>query len=145
MRAIYLFFLALIAAGITHAADATPLRSLQWAHTTRAYCASVAPAPCAPSLIVVIYSSVPDLGYRVKITYKHSDSSRPVDTLILFADRVQKGSVRNGVYGFQGAILGYDPCLLDSGDISVQEIEATPVAANGPAFKEPESNRIKLQ
>ena len=87
--------------------------ALQWAHTTRAYCASVAPAPCAPSLTVIVSSSALELGYRVAITFKHSGDAAPIGTLILYSDKVDTNI-------FQGAILQYDPCGLDSGDITVQ-------------------------
>ena len=135
MRVFYLFFSALIASGIAHAADATPLRGIQWAHTTRAYCASVAPAPCAPSLTIVVYNQHSAMGYRVAITYKPSNPALSPATVVLYADQVQVGSVRGATPGtvlrLGGAILRYDPCLLDPGDIAIQAIEATPVHASG--------------
>lgn len=151
MRVFYLFFSALIAAGIAHAADATPLRGIQWAHITRAYCASVAPAPCAPSLTIVVYSQDSAMGYTVAITYKPSNSSLSPATLVLYAEQVQIGPIRHTpgfpgeILRYKGAILQYDPCLLDPGDVTIQSIEATPVNASGPTITSSEHIRIYLE
>lgn len=144
MSAVYLFSSVLIATGLSFAADANPQRAVQWAHTTRAYCASIAPAPCTPTLAIVIYSSQSELGYRVAITYKPSDAALPSGTLILYADQIQLGPIR-GATGFQGAIVRYDPCLLDPGDISVQVIEATPLSASGPTIRSSEHDKVNLE
>jgi hypothetical protein len=139
MRAFYLFFSALIAAGFSYAADVIPLDSIQWAHITRADCASVAPAPCVPILKIVIYSRDSDLGYRVDVTYKPSNSPLP-RRLILYGDQTQIGPIRGNI-GFQGAILTYDPCSLDPEDITVLAIDVTPVTASGPTVRSTASAR----
>jgi len=74
----------------------------------------------------------------VAITFKHSGDAAPIGTLILYSDKVDTNI-------FQGAILQYDPCGLDSGDITVLSVEATPLAASGQTLKPSEKGRIYLE
>ena len=138
---VYLFFSALVAAGISYAADGTPLRTTQWAHTTRAYCASVAPAPCVPRVTIVVTSGHAETGYRLAVTYKPSNPALPPATHVLYGDQIGAGHSNTR---FQGAIVQFDPCPLDSGDIAIQMIEATPVTVSGPTIQSPESAGVTL-